>query len=73
MKCSTCKRPIESENDLKRQLCFKCHVKGVRLGFTHGQEVFHGPTEREQQRAMEDSPRFKGGEIEKIPVRKVLI
>jgi len=45
----------------------------VRLGFTHGQEAFHGPTEREQQRAMEDSPRFKAGEIEKIPARKELI
>ena len=73
MKCSTCEKPIDSENDLKRQLCFKCHVKDVRLGFTHGQEAFHGPTEREQQRAMEDSPRFKSGEIEKIPVRKELI
>ena len=73
MKCSTCEKPIDSENDLKRQLCFKCHVKDVRLGFTHGQEAFHGPTEREQQRAMEDSPRFKSGEIQKIPVRKELI
>ena len=73
MKCSTCERPIDSENDLKRQLCFKCHVKSVRLGFTHGKEAFHGPTEREQQRAMEESPRFKAGEIEKVPARKELI
>jgi len=73
MKCSTCERPIESENDIKRQLCFRCHVKDVRLGFTHGREAFHGPTEREQQRAMEESPRFKAGEIEKVPARKELI
>jgi len=43
------------------------------LGFTYGREVFHGPTEREQQREMEESPRFKAGEIEKIPARKELI
>jgi hypothetical protein len=73
MKCSTCERLIESENDIKRGYCFKCHVKTVRLGFTHGQENFHGPTIREQQREMEESPRFKAGEIEKIPARKELI
>ena len=73
MKCSTCERPIDSENDLKRQLCFKCHVKDVRLGFTYGQEAFHGPTIREQQREMENSPRFKAGEIEPVPARKELI
>jgi hypothetical protein len=43
------------------------------LGFTYGQETFHGPTIREQQREMEESPRFKAGEIEKIPERKELI
>lgn len=73
MKCSTCERPIESENDIKRGYCFRCHVKSVRLGFTYGKEAFHGPTEREQQRVMEDSPRFKAGEIEKVPARKELI
>lgn len=73
MECQSCNRPIQSENDLRRQLCFKCHVKDVRLGFTYGQEAFHGPTEREQQRAMEDSPRFKAGKIEKIPARRELI
>ena len=67
MQCSTCSKPIEAENDLKRGRCFKCHVKNVRLGFTHG------PTVRQRQREMEDSPRFKAGEIEKVPARKELI
>lgn len=31
-------------------ICFKCHVKTINLGFTHGQESFHGDTIREQQR-----------------------
>jgi hypothetical protein len=73
MQCSTCSKPIEAENDLKRGRCFKCHVKNVRLGFTHGKEDFHGPTVRQRQREMEDSPRFKAGEIEKVPARKELI
>lgn len=73
MHCSTCSRPIEAENDIKRGHCFKCHVKNVRLGFTNGQEEFHGPTVRERQREIEDSPRFKAGEIEKVPARAELI
>jgi hypothetical protein len=73
MHCSSCSRLIESESDIKRELCFKCHVKNVRLGFTYGQEEFHGPTVRERQREVEDSPRFKAGEIEKVPARKELI
>jgi hypothetical protein len=30
-------------------VCFKCHVKNIRIGFTHGKEDFHGPTVRERQ------------------------
>jgi hypothetical protein len=43
------------------------------LGFTYGKENFHGLTEREQQRIMEDSPKFKAGLIEKVPSRRELI
>lgn len=30
-------------------VCFGCHVKGIRLGFRHGKEDFHGPTIKERQ------------------------
>jgi hypothetical protein len=30
-------------------VCFGCHVKGIRLGFSHGQEDFHGPTIKQRQ------------------------
>jgi hypothetical protein len=30
-------------------LCFKCHLSGIRLGFSHGKEDFHGPTIKERQ------------------------
>jgi len=73
MYCSSCLRPIESESDLKRCLCFKCHVKNVRLGFTYGIETFHGQTIRERQREIEDSKDFKEGKIEKLSARKELI
>lgn len=73
MHCLSCSKPIDTENDVKRGYCFKCHVKSVRLGFTYGKENFHGPTEREQQRIMEDSPKFKAGLIEKVPSRRELI
>jgi hypothetical protein len=31
-------------------VCFACHVKSVRLGFTHGRDDFHGPTVAERRR-----------------------
>ena len=31
------------------KVCFGCHIKGIRLGFKHGQEEFHGPTIKERQ------------------------
>lgn len=73
MHCSSCSKEIHEENDLKRGLCFGCHVKGVRLGFTHGLTNWRGPTEREIQRSYENSDAFKQGKIEKVPVRKELI
>jgi hypothetical protein len=73
MAVCACGREIQTENDIKRGVCFACHIKGVRLGFTYGKKVFHGPTEREQQRFYEDSKAFKEGRIEKVPSRAELI
>jgi hypothetical protein len=30
-------------------VCFACHLKGIRLGFAHGKEDFHGPTIKQRQ------------------------
>ena len=30
-------------------ICFKCHIQGIRFGFTYGKEDFHGPTIKERQ------------------------
>ena len=68
-----CGRQLKSEMDISRGYCFACHVKTVRLGFVEGKDKFHGPTIRERQREIEDSPAFKRGEIEKLPARAELI
>ena len=71
MKCTTCSTPIEEENDLKRQLCFKCHIKGIRFGFVsvgYGQSTWNDSTIRETQRMYEAMPN-----VEKVSTRQELI
>ena len=67
----TCGKPIASENDLKRGLCFACHIKGVKLGVPNTFKA--AQTIREQQRYYEDSNAFKSGKITKVPERAELI
>lgn len=31
------------------EICFKCHVKTIDLGFKYGKDNFHGPTIKERQ------------------------
>lgn len=71
MECQSCNRPIQSDNDIKRELCFKCHVKGISFGFVsvgYGQSAWNDSTIRETQRMYEAMPG-----VEKIPTRKELI
>jgi hypothetical protein len=47
--CQQCKKQFEVEEMPRRgNVCFGCHVRSVRLGFTQGKEEFHGPTIRER-------------------------
>lgn len=49
-KCSSCGQQVSCEEDRpRRDTCFRCHIKSIRLGFTYGKEDFHGPTVRERQ------------------------
>ena len=76
MECSSCKNTIESDNDIKRGICFSCHVKGIRFGFRatgFGRANWNGATIREVQRSYEDTPEFKSGKISKVPARAELI
>jgi hypothetical protein len=70
MNCS-CGKEITSENDLKRGICFGCHVQGLK--FVTPMSFKNSQTIRERQREIEDTPAFKAGKIEKIPARAELI
>lgn len=48
--CETCQKEFQAEELPRRgEVCFGCHIKGIRLGFRHGKEDFHGPTIKERQ------------------------
>ncbi len=65
--CEECEsRFVEDMLPRRGAICFKCHVKGIRLGFTHGQEAFHGPTIGERQRQQVSEAKAAG--IDAAPV-----
>ena len=71
MKCSNCGAELTTEQDQKRGICFKCHVKGIRFGFRaveYGQKAWNNSTIRETQRMYEAMPN-----VEKVSTRKELI
>lgn len=47
-------------------ICFRCHVKTINLGFSHGQENFHGDTIREKQRKIVSDAAAKGINAEPV-------
>lgn len=71
MKCSNCGAELKTEQDQKRGICFKCHVKGIKFGFRgveYGQKAWNNSTIRETQRMYEAMPG-----VEKVPARRELI
>ena len=71
MICDQCNNGLVTENDKKRGICFKCHVKGIKFGFRstgYGQSNWNQSTIRETQRMYEAMPG-----VEKISTRKELI
>jgi len=71
MQCTNCSKDLKTENDLKREICFACHVKGIKFGFKsveYGQKAWNNSTIRETQRMYESMPG-----VEKVPARKELI
>lgn len=71
MKCSSCGAELKTDNDKKRGICFKCHVKGIKFGFRaveYGQKAWNNSTIRETQKMYESMPG-----VEKVPARKELI
>ncbi len=71
MQCNNCSREINTENDLKRSICFACHVKGITFTFTgaqYGKENWNTSTIKEAQKMYENMPG-----VEKVSSRKELI
>lgn len=52
-------------------VCFKCHVRTIRLGFSQGKEEFHGPTIAERQRLQEKQAADAGIKAERVGERWV--
>jgi hypothetical protein len=71
MKCSICGAELKTEQDKKRGICFRCHIKGIKFGFRaveYGQKAWNNSTIRETQRMYEAIPG-----VEKMSTRKELI
>ena len=70
--CLKCGRAFEAEELPRRgPVCFGCHVKTVRLGFTYGQEDFHGPTIKERQEKTVRDAKINGYNAEPVGSRWV--
>jgi hypothetical protein len=66
-RCLTCLSTfMDDELPRRGSVCFKCHVKTIRLGFTHGKEDFHGPTIAERQRKTVSDAAAKGINAEPV-------
>lgn len=62
--CTSCGGFV-SVNEVPRRgnICFKCHVRTVSIGFTYGKDNFHGPTIRERQRQIVDDAAKAGTNV----------
>lgn len=66
--CESCGDSFTFDVMPKRgKVCFKCHVKGIRIGFSHTKEVFHGPTFAERRAEIEHDAALQGRQIERLP------
>jgi hypothetical protein len=49
-RCENCDK-VEVVDMIPRRgkVCFGCHLRGIRIGFAHGKENFHGDTIKQRQ------------------------
>ena len=70
--CNQCKKSFQVEEMPRRgSVCFGCHVKTIRLGFTYGRDDFHGPTIRERQEQTVRDAKINGYNPEPVGTRWV--
>jgi len=68
--CDTCNSAFVVDSLPPRgKICFKCHLQGIRIGFTHGKESFSGPTIGELQRKTVSDAAAKGIKAEPVGSR----
>lgn len=65
--CEECSREFYDEQLPHRgAICFGCHIKSVRLGFTYGKDNFHGDTIAEKQRKILSDAAINGVQAEPV-------
>jgi hypothetical protein len=65
--CEECSREFYDEELPHRgAICFGCHIKSVRLGFTYGKDNFHGDTIAEKQRKIVSDAAINGVQAEPV-------
>ena len=65
--CEECSRQFYDEELPHRgAICFGCHIKNVRLGFTYGKDNFHGDTIAEKQRQIMSDAAINGVQAEPV-------
>jgi hypothetical protein len=65
--CEECSRQFYDEELPHRgAICFGCHIKSVRLGFTYGKDNFHGDTIAEKQRKIVSDAAINGVQAEPV-------
>jgi len=67
--CIQCGVAVSVDAKQRRgDICFKCHIKSINLGFTYGRDNFHGPTIGERQRKIVSDAAAKG--VEAVPASR---
>lgn len=70
--CVQCGRSFQDKELPRRgEVCFRCHVRTIRLGFTYGKDDFHGPTIRERQAKTVSDAKINGYNAEPVGSRWV--
>ncbi len=69
--CISCGNEKDEPVQRRGCICFACHIKSVRLGFTYGKENFHGDTIAERQRKTVEDAKINGYNAEPVGTRWV--
>lgn len=69
--CQTCGKNADETPQRRGLVCFGCHIKSIRLGFTYGKENFHGDTIGERQRKTVEDAKINGYNAEPVGTRWV--